>query len=271
VLQGSYVDFTFDDDGNAPGAETTGGLGLIGLAYRFDNNLLVGLAYSNASANIDIEDGSGTGDFGRRGGLLWAEWQDGPLDLRGWLGFYDDSLDARRDTALGGMASADVSASETSLAVEARHWMDLRPDLEVSPILGLEASWIDQDPYTETGGGAENFSAEATSRESLRSLVGVDFRSAGEVSDRPVEWQAALGWVYEFGDRSTAIRGTYDGDPTQTVAIGTGPEIARSSLGLTLAATVDLTEASALRLSYTAANAEDWLNQAVTMRLSVRF
>ncbi len=271
VVQGSIVDFSSDDEGPSPGATTEGGLGLIGLAYRFDNDLLVGVAYSSAEADISIADGSGSGDFSRRGGLLWAEWQQGPLDLRGWLGVYDDGLDARRETALGGSASADVSASETAFAVEARHWMTLRPGLEISPLLGVEAAWIDQDPYTETGAGAESFSADATSRQSLRSLVGVDLRSAGTLADRPVEWQAALGWAYELGDTSTTISGTYAGDPTQTTVSGTGPDLARSSLGLTLGATVAVTDDAALRLAYTAANAEDWLNQALTLRLSMRF
>ncbi len=271
VVQGNYLDFGYESSGLVPGGGAFGWNGLLGLAYMLDNGLQVGVGYSQADGEASTFDGSGSGDLSRNGGILWAEWESGPWDLRGWLGLYESEIDAVRQSVLGGAARADVSATETTVAFEARRWTALRPNLSISPVVGFDATWLKQDAYTETGGGAENFSAAATRKETLNSVLGVELQRQDELGGRPVFWQAGLGWRHNFGDAATSVSGTYQGDPTQTVLSGAGPDLSRDSIGMSLGATVAITDRTALRLSYSAAFADDWDSQALTFRLSTRF
>ncbi len=271
VVGGTYASTNLDADGALPGTEFEGGSGLLGFAYGVSDDIQVGVAYLRETGDLSLADGSGTGDLTRQGGLLWAEWQPGAFDLRGWLGVSFDEVDTSRTTVMSGMARASVDARQTSMAVEGRRWADMGGGLTITPLVGLEASRLDQDGYSESGSGAEDFTADSATRDSLKASLGVEVRKSEVVWQTPVEWSGALAWEHEFADTSTGLRGTYAGDATNTVLTSAGPDEARDRLNLSLGATVAISERSALRLGYDLSGSTDRTDHGASLRLSMRF
>jgi autotransporter-associated beta strand protein len=271
VVGGAYASQDLDSDGALPGTEFDGGSGLLGFAYGISDELQVGIAYVRETGDLSLTDGSGSGDLSRQGGVLWGEWQTGGLDLRGWLGVSFDEIDTSRATAVGGTAQASVDARQTSLAIEGRRWMDMGQGLAVTPLVGLAAHRLDQDGYSETGGGAEDFTAGDTTRDSFRTSLGVEVRKAAAIRQTPFEWSAAAAWEHEFADTGTGLSGTYAGDATGTVLTSASPDEARDRLNLSLGATVGIAENAALRLGYDFSGSNDWTDHGASLRLSMRF
>jgi autotransporter-associated beta strand protein len=271
IVEGDLLSFDQDADGSRPGTSADGGAGLVGLAYAFRAGLQAGVAYAYRSGDLDLSDGTGSGDLTRQGGVLWGEWTDGPTDLRGWLGFGTSTIDSRRDTALGGTADADIDATDLSLSVAARRWFDAGPGLSVTPVLGLDASRVSQDGYTETGAGPEDFTAADTTRDSLATLLGVQMRTVGDLAGRAYELTGGLGWQHEWADTTTDISGTYAGDTTGTVLSASSPSASRNGLALDVGATVWLGDRTALRVGYGLLHGSGITDQTLGLRLSASF
>jgi autotransporter-associated beta strand protein len=271
IVEGDLLSFDQNAEGARPGTEADGGAGIVGLARSFDTGIEAGVAYAYRSGDLDLSDGTGTGDLTRHGGILWAEWTDGAMDLRGWFGLGSMTVESRRDTALGSTARADVDATELSLSVEARRWFDTGPALSVSPVLGLDLGRISQDGYTETGAGPENFTAEDTTRNSLATRLGVELRKAGETGGRRYELTGGLGWQHEWSDTSTGISGTYAGDATGAVLSARSPSVSRDRVALDLGGTLWLGDRTALHLGYGLSRGSDLTDQTLGLRLSASF
>lgn len=271
VLEGSLLDTDLDGDGALSGTDLSGQEGLVGLSYGFDSGLTLGIAYARSSGDLSLSDGSGSGDFSRHGGVAWATWEQGPIDLRAWLGVYDTDVSSARMTALGATARADISAEERSVAAEARYWVDIGSDLSVTPVVGLYFGELRQDGYNEQGGGAENFSAEDTTFSTSSLLLGGEVEGAVRSGTTRVDLKGGLGWLHAFGDRAPTLAGTYAGDATGTRLTSTGAASPRDSLALTLGATMPLGARTALHAGYSASVADGWTDQAVSVRLSMRF
>jgi autotransporter-associated beta strand protein len=271
IVEGDLLSFDQDAEGTRPGTSVDGGAGLVGLARTFDTGLQAGVAYAYRTGDLDLSDGTGTGDLTQQGGIVWAEWTDGAMDLRGWFGLGSMTVESRRDTALGATARADIDATELSLSVEARRWFDTGTALSVSPVLGLDLGRISQDGYTETGAGPENFTAEDTTRNSLATRLGVELRTAGETGGRRYELTGGLGWQHEWSDTSTGISGTYAGDATGTVLSARSPSASRDRLALDLGGTLWLGERTALHVGYGLSRGSDLTDQTLGLRLSASF
>lgn len=271
IVQGGLLSVDRDPGGTRPGMSGDGGAGVLGFARGFDTGLQAGVAYAYRTGDLDLADGAGTGDLTRQGGIVWAEWTDGAMDLRGWFGLGSMTVESRRETALGGTARADIDATELSLSLEARRWFDTGPALSVSPVLGLDLGRISQDGYTETGAGPENFTAADTTRNSAVTRLGVEMRKAGEASGRRYELTGGLGWQREWSDTATGISGTYAGDATGTVLSARSPSASRDRVALDLGGTLWLGDRTALHLGYGLSRGSGLTDQTLGLRLSARF
>lgn len=271
IVEGDLLSFGQDADATRPGTSADGAAGLVGVARSFDTGLQAGIAYAYRTVNLDLSDGTGTGDLTRQGGVLWAEWTDGAVDLRGWFGLGTMKVESRRDTALGGTARADIDATELSLSVEARRWFDTGTALSASPVLGLDIGRISQGGYTETGGGPENFTADDTTRNSLATRLGVELRTAGETGGRRYELTGGLGWQHEWSDTTIGISGSYAGDATGTVLSAQSPAAARDRVALDLGGTLWLSDRTALHVGYGLSQGNDVTDQTFGLRLSASF
>ena len=270
-VQGDLSRFDLDPEDDLAGTDTDAGGGIIGIGAEVASGLWLGLALGYETGEADLSDASGTADFDQTAGTIWANWQTGDLELRGWLGFGGYDIDSSRQTTSGAQAEADYDASRISLALEMRRWFDMGQGRSVSPLIGISAAQLDTDAYAETGAGIENFQADDQSQYSLRSLLGVEGRWRMETVSRPVILTASAGWSYEFGDTQAELSGTYEGDATDTTLTSSGAALSRNNLVATVGATLGIDDRSSLRLEYGIGYGNDVLDQSALARWSVAF
>ncbi len=270
-VQGSYAALGLEADDVSPGTDVDATSGIIGGGVQVSDGLWLGLALGQGGGDLDLSDASASADTDRLTGTLWGNWISGPVELRGWAGFGQYDVNAQRQTSTGDFAFADYDANGSFLAVELRRWQDMRPGTSVTPLLGLGAAQIDTDAYRETGGGIENFAADAQSQWSLRSLIGVEARWRPEGPAAPLAIDASLGWNHEFGDTSASLSGIYEGDVTGTTLSSTSPAYDRNQIAAGVGATFALNSGSTLRLEYDLGYSNEALTQAASARWSMAF
>ncbi len=269
-VQGDFGSFDRDAAGTAPGTDTDGWSGTVGFGAEVSDGLWLGLALGRADGDADLTDGSGSADLERTEGTIWANWQTSGIELRGWLGFGGYDITSDRATSTGAVARADYDANRTTLAVELRRWHSLAGGMEVTPLLGLGAADFETDAYSETGAGIENFRAESQSQWSLRSLIGVEGRWRVKATV-PMVLDASLGWSHEFGDTTSGLSGTYEGDATGTILTSESPAFDRNEVVAGLGATFALDQGQSLRVEYGIRASGDVTDQGAMLRWSSRF
>jgi autotransporter-associated beta strand protein len=269
-VQGDFGSFDSDAAGAAPGTDATGWSGTVGFGAEVSDDLWLGIALGRENGDADLTDGSGSADYDRTEGTIWANWQTAGIEVRGWLGFGGYDVSSDRATSTGAVAQADYDANRTTLAVELRRWHSLADGMEVTPLLGLGAADFETDAYSETGGGIENFSTESQSQWSLRSLIGVEGRWRVKATV-PVVLDASLGWSHEFGDNTLGMSGTYEGDATGTVLTSATPAFDRNEVVAGLGATFALDRGQSLRVEYGIRASGDVTDQGAMLRWSSRF
>lgn len=279
-----------DVDGSTRGAgfETTEISGLIGGGWRVATDvaalgvgrgdLWLGVAAGYGSLDLDAEDAQGDdGDADRFDLYLWGQYREGPADLRAWTGFSHYGISGSRETALGDWARSDYDAWAVSIAAEGRWWFDLDAAapgrLQASPLIGLGFVHLDREGYTETGGGVENFRAEGTTVQSLRSFAGAEARWRPQVAGVPgrVEITGWLGWEHEFADTSSTLSGAYTADAAGTRFAARSADTGRDFVSTGVSAAFALDDATALRIGYGGSFNDRSTNHSVFARLSIGF
>jgi autotransporter-associated beta strand protein len=270
-VQGNLSRFDLDADGDRAGTESDAGQGTLGFGVNAAPDLWLGLALGQEWGDVDLSDGSGSADVDQTVGTLWVDWQTQGLDLRGWLEFGRYGLSTSRRTTTGALATSDHDADRIALAVELRRWASIDDVMSVSPLLGLAASRLDVDAYTESGGGIENFDAESESQDSLQSLLGIEAKWQLDQYAWPVVLTASAGWTHEFGDTAAGLSGTYEGDATATRLASTGPSTARNAVAATIGATFAGGERGSFRVEYGVGYSDDAVERSALARWSVAF
>jgi autotransporter-associated beta strand protein len=270
-VQGDLSGFDLDADGDRAGTEVDAGQGTVGFGVNTAPGLWLGLALGQEWGDADLSDGTGSADVDQTIGTLWVDWQTQGLDLRGWLEVGRYGLSTSRRTTTGAHATSDHDADRVGIAVELRRWADIDEVLSVSPLLGLAASRLNLDGYTESGGGIENFEAESQSQESVQSLLGIEAKWQLDQLALPVVLTASAGWAHEFADTSASLSGTYAGDATATRLTSTGPSTTRDAVVATIGATFAGGERGSFRLEYGVGYSNSVLDQSAMARWSVAF
>jgi uncharacterized protein with beta-barrel porin domain len=270
-VQGDLSGFDLDADGDRAGTEVDAGQGTVGFGVNTAPGLWLGLALGQEWGDADLSDGTGSADVDQTIGTLWVDWQTQGLDLRGWLEVGRYGLSTSRRTTTGAHATSDHDADRVGIAVELRRWADIDEVLSVSPLLGLAASRLNLDGYTESGGGIENFEAESQSQESVQSLLGIEAKWQLDQLALPVVLTASAGWAHEFADTSASLSGTYAGDATATRLTSTGHSTTRDAVVATIGATFAGGERGSFRLEYGVGYSNSVLDQSAMARWSVAF
>jgi autotransporter-associated beta strand protein len=270
-VQGDLSRFDLDADGDRTGTGVDAGQGTVGFGVNAAPDLWLGLALGQEWGDADLSDGSGSADVDQTIGTLWVDWQAQGLDLRGWLEVGRYGLSTSRRTTNGALATSDHDADRVALAVELRRWTAIDDVLSVSPLLGLAASRLDIDGYTESGAGVENFDADSQSQENFQSLLGVEARWQLANLELPLVLTASAGWTHEFADTSAGLSGTYVGDATTTRFTSRGPSTDRDAIVAAIGATIAGGEQGSFRLEYGVGYSGSAVDQSAIARWSVAF
>ncbi len=263
---------------DAPGAvfdDDDGLRGLAGMGWDISEDrsgsLWAGVAIDFADRDYALSFGQGDADENRFDVSLWAQYNDGPVDLRGWLTFRDSDVKTHVRTSRGDLVQSDQDTQGMSLQAEARHWYELDNGMQVTPLLRLSAGRLRRDGFTERTDGLQAFVAESGTQSSFRATLGGEMRWESEAFDRPALWTAGLGWSHEFGDTKAELAGYYVNDPTRTRFTSDGIDRGRNAFRASVSLGIAVSDRSSFTTSYSASNDSYETDHRISFQYSVAF
>ena len=198
-----YAGYSADTRGAAFGADTL-----------LESQWVVGGAVSYADTDLDLEnfragDGSeiktyqvtgyGTRDFGN--------WY-----FESMLAYARHDYDSVRNTGIAGAATADFDGDHIAARVAIGLPIAIGDAVTVTPIAGIEASYLKLDSYSEQGGGALSMRVDGQSSNRLRSAFGAKLATAMELRNGAKMMPSVHAiWRHDFKNDGVDTTATFTG------------------------------------------------------------
>ncbi len=218
---------------------TTGFLGGIDYALRDDFVLGMSAAYGYTDAGERGGDASGNVHTGRLGPYLGFARGGAVVDAGLSFGFHAIDDDRR---VLGATARSDHDAWDVAFH-SALRFDFARGSFRFGPVTRMQFVHLDEDGYTESGGGGAALRIGSRETQSLTSTLGGHLSWAPPGRETDFQIEAELGWVHEYLDDAETLGARFASDPASGFRIRL-PEAdrnaVRASLGASLAVREDL-------------------------------
>lgn len=198
-VDGVFIDqdTTFD----RTGFKSDGFGGQFGIDYRFENDLVAGMAFGYSYTSADLNEGLGNLDDQALRIGPYASWASGNWFVDGSATFAWHFYDGTRNIpALGLAAESDYDGYDFTGYLGTGYHINLDWDFYLTPIASLLYSHFHLNSFTETGAGGANLAMASRDSDSLQSRLGasLSYRFAN------MEWQPIpyiyAGWQHEFLD-----------------------------------------------------------------------
>jgi len=227
-------------DGNSFGFDaSTYGVSLGGEWADAPRDNVAGLVIGFTESRVEVDGLNDDSDIENlQFGLYGSRRLDDRWSLNGSGSISTLNFDTSRATAAG-TASGDFDGFGLFGALEAIYEWQRNDQHVISPFVGIEASFLDRDGYTESGAGALNLSVQDASDTFLTSIVGVQVAADYALDNG---WRltpaARVGWALQYLDQSASTTSAFSGVLGSSFTTS-GPERSRNSVRLS--ASVDLT------------------------------
>jgi outer membrane autotransporter protein len=219
-----------DGDGNA--AEVDQWIGGIALgletgwqAQSFGGAVGLAFGYSHGEADVDDRQSDVDADSWHLG--LYGSLNSGPFGLAAAFSYASVDSDVTRHLLGGlGSTSAEVDSHVFVASLEASYAFMLDENLLLSPLAGIDAAWVSQDEFEETGGGGAALTGDKNSYDSYTTALGARLGGQWQLGkDSLARWEVDAKWRHRFGDdvpaADLAFTGATPGSGTYRVF---GPE-----------------------------------------------
>jgi outer membrane autotransporter protein len=220
----------YDQFGTATAQAASAGVGydinraapiIAGIDWRFDNNIVTGVAATYVATSAKFKDGSST-NVSSYQGAAYAGWAGGPwYALGSVVASFNDFGTSRLLTPFGLPGDATSSPSGQSYQGHAEagyHWAlpAAGVNVSVTPYAALDYVNAHIDGFSETGGfGA--LSVNATDGNSFQTTLGVRLTSRIQMANTgTLTPELRLGWSHEFLDASQSLTAALVGVPGST-------------------------------------------------------
>ena len=221
---------TVDGDDNAAGADASTWGVTLGGELELDRSV-VGLfvGFTDTRTEVDgLDDNSDTDNvqLGVYGSHRFTDRLHGNATASvSYLGF-----DTRRSTALG-TAEGDADGLGLYGTAEVLYDFVVAGNTFLSPLVGVEGSFVDRDGYQESGAGALNLTVSDGSNEYLTSVVGVQASTGFDRAGLATVLAARVGWAHQFLDTAGSTTSAFTAASGNTFTTE-GAERDRDSLRL---------------------------------------
>ena len=246
---------------------------IVGFDGEVYDRVVLGLAGSVSSANIDWTDHGGDGDATTASGGLYGAYLGETFRLEALGGYGHDWYDTDRSIEFGGIdrvAESDSEGDHVFGAVGGGLTLLDRADwlLEATADLSYVKLWADD--FEETGAGSANLEVDDRTAESLRSVLGgVLARSYTIAPKRTLTPHVSLGWAHEhMNDGHDLVAGFSGLGTTFTIE---GADAPRDSLLVGAGVALLQEDSVALSLRYEGEFAGERIGNILAARLSLRF
>ena len=243
-------------DDNASRATYTYAGAAVGIDYRIDPRLLVGLGVGYTAGNLWANAFPGKGWTNNVSVAAYGSFTQGGFyaDLLGGYAYYNNQL--QRQIVISGLqpltAQGNTGANQALGQVETGYRVGIYgpAGATLAPFARLQGSSVTQNAFTESGAQSLNLSVAPQTTNSLRTLFGLDL--AGNLplrTERTLELGLRLGWQHEFAATTRPITAALSGAPFAAFTVyGATPQ--RDSAVVSLRAATEIAAATQLYLRY---------------------
>jgi len=189
-MRSGFAGYNMSTTGMAFGADTL-----------LDNNWLVGSAFTYGKTNVnmsDFRDGDHS-DIKTYQLTAYAAKDFGQWYLESMLAYARQNYDSSRNTAISGVAKGSYDGDQVAARVNVGFPLAFGGRSTITPIVGLEWINLQQNGYTEKGGGPLSMKYQDEASDRIRSLLAVRFSSDVELSNGIRMLPAVqIGWRHDF-------------------------------------------------------------------------
>jgi len=253
---------------------------LIGADSAFGEHWRAGGLFSYGNTSVaDTGDNSGSSTHVDSFGLFGYASYTGKawyLNLSG--GAVQQQYDTLRYiniTDYRGDASGQHNGMQYVASAEAGHPInlgDLMPNTTLTPIAALNYSYLAQNAYTESGGGAADLSVGSTHDTSIKSDLGAKLERGFITADGELVPSVQLSWRHEYQDSRLQTNADFAADTTGVTGFITdGPTPIKDRGVLTIAATLLRSNNLTLALKYEIEAASGYTSQVADIRMRYLF
>ncbi len=199
------------------------GLGLAaGLDRRFAPGLFIGAALSYSDADLKYRDQltGNSGDVSSTQMSLYGTQDMGRFYIDGMLAYARQKYDSSRNTGIAGIAVGSYDGHQWGARIGGGMPMALSSSLSITPQIRLDWDSINQDAYTETGGGPLALNVASRSADRLRSSLGAQLdhdMAWGDVKTRPF---LRAFWHHDFRNNGIDAAASFVGGGASFVTPG---------------------------------------------------
>jgi autotransporter-associated beta strand protein len=228
--------------GNANSAGLTYNFGgtAVGLDYRLDPRVLVGIALGYAAGTQWTSGFNGRATSDGLSASLYGSFTSGPFYVDGSAGYAWSSDQMTRVIAIPGLDTRTATGQATSNQflgqLEAGYRIGLLSGdrLGVIPFARLQGSTTNQSGVTETGANSLNLTLAPQTTNSLRTIFGAELTTVfGDEHRLAIDFRA--GWQHEYADTGRPMTATFAGSPGAPFTVfGATPQRDSAAIGLAM-------------------------------------
>jgi outer membrane autotransporter protein len=239
---GMFVVGVLGSTGRTGGYDTwlgqkTGLAGVIsGVDYRVAPQLTLGAVLAAVHGNTSTDTLPVHGQFDSYQAALYGSYVLGAYWLQATIGYARNDDEMKRslfftDTARTAVGSVDGNQYFASL----RNGVDLSIAKfgVFTPFVALEMQKVESPAFTETGADSVNLAVSGNTANSMRSLLGAQWRKDVNWIGRAWSLNGQLAWTHQYGAQTQAISARFEGAPDSGFTVhGSGPARDMAQVGL---------------------------------------
>ncbi|MEA3126746.1 MAG: hypothetical protein QOD67_3765 [Caballeronia sp.] len=215
---------------------------IAGVDYRIAPQLTLGAALVAVHGNTSTDTLPVHGQFDSYQASLYGSYVPGAYWLQATIGYARNDDDMKRslfftDTPRTAIGNVDGNQYFASL----RNGVDL-PIAKFgvfTPFVALEMQSVESQGFTETGADSVNLAVSGNTANSMRSLLGAQWRKDVDWLGRGWNLKGQLAWAHQYGTQTQSINARFEGAADSAFTVhGSGPARDRAQVGL--AARVEL-------------------------------
>ncbi|MEQ8345028.1 MAG: autotransporter domain-containing protein [Sneathiellaceae bacterium] len=251
-----------DTSADREGYRLDGGGLTVGLDYRLNDRLVVGLAGSYAQTRTRYQGGADTSDAETWSIGPYGMFADGPFHLEAVASYSWTAYDNSRTVTLptwSAVSNSSPDGRQYSLYGGGGYDFAVAPATTLGPTLSVQYTHADIDGYTETGSNPFNLTVGSQSLTSLQGSLGARLRGTYDGSWGRLLPELRLGWSHEFDNDPTTVTSQLSGGTIPFTTTGDDPIRDWATLGaevaLQLSGGTSLFAASDAQMSFNRENA----------------
>jgi uncharacterized protein with beta-barrel porin domain len=207
-----------------------------GVDYRVMPQVTVGAALAAIHGNTSTDTLPVHGQFDSYQAALYGSYVPGSYWLQATIGYARNNDEMKRsvfftDTPRTALGSVDGNQYFASL----RNGLDLPVGKfgVLAPFVELEMQHAESPGFTETGADSVNLAVSGNTANSMRSLLGAQWRKEFDWLGHAWNLDGGLAWAHQYGTRTHAISASFEGATDSGFTIhGSGPARDAAQVGL---------------------------------------